>query len=315
MVSKMRWPAEAAVSFARDGFILTPAPLLSDAVVAALKERYVRLFAGDFETGSYPDEWHWREGISRAEATREICNGWKADRLVASVVTSAAIGELVCNLTGWSDARVGQDDCLWKPPGGTSVGYHTDGVYISEQFRPVEDNSITVWIALDDADAETGVVEYARGSHNWPPVSLAATSASFHGGANDQFRADAHAASPDGTLDVVALDVPRGYAVLHHQDVWHGSAPNVSTIRARRALGIHLVRGDVSFRPGEPFGDAAAAAGAPDYIYGRYKQRGSLALREDAFPITCGPRRSAFLDGYTATASVVELHAPAVADS
>ena len=62
-------------------------------------------------------------------------------------------------------------------------------------------------------------------------------------------------------------------------------------------------------------GDAAAAAGAPDYIYGRYKQRGSLALSEDAFPITCGPRRSAFLDGYTATASVVELHAPAVADS
>ena len=30
--------------------------------------------------------------------------------------------------------------------------------YISQNFVPVEENSVTVWIALDDADAETGVV-------------------------------------------------------------------------------------------------------------------------------------------------------------
>ena len=30
--------------------------------------------------------------------------------------------------------------------------------YISENFRPLENNSVTVWIALDDADEETGVV-------------------------------------------------------------------------------------------------------------------------------------------------------------
>lgn len=29
--------------------------------------------------------------------------------------------------------------------------------YISENFRPLENNSVTVWIALDDADEETGV--------------------------------------------------------------------------------------------------------------------------------------------------------------
>jgi hypothetical protein len=122
------WPtAAAAAAYARDGFVLTPSPVLSEATIAALKDRYVSMFAGEFETGQYPDEWHWREGISRAQATREICNGWKADRLVASVVTSNALGELVSRLAGWEDARVGQDDVLWKPPGGDAVGYHTDG--------------------------------------------------------------------------------------------------------------------------------------------------------------------------------------------
>lgn len=35
--------------------------------------------------------------------------------------------------------------------------------YISENFRPLENNSVTVWIALDDADEETGVV---TGNHS-----------------------------------------------------------------------------------------------------------------------------------------------------
>ena len=176
-------------------------------------------------------------------------------------------------------------------------------MYISEQFRPVQENSVTVWIALDDADAETGVVEYARGSHLWATREESVLESSFHGGEGADFRASARAASPNGELDIVALTVPRGHAVLHHQDVWHGSAPNTSAVRARRAMGIHLVRGDVSFREGEPFASAATqrAATAPpaDYIYGRYKRHGSLEVPSEAFPITCGARRSDFLDEYT----------------
>jgi len=30
----------------------------------------------------YPDEWHWRPGLSLPGVTREICNGWKADSTV-----------------------------------------------------------------------------------------------------------------------------------------------------------------------------------------------------------------------------------------
>ena len=39
-------------------------------------------------------------------------------------------------------------------PGAGGVGYHQDSAYISDQFEPRDENSVTVWIALDDADQE-----------------------------------------------------------------------------------------------------------------------------------------------------------------
>lgn len=110
-----------------------------------------------------------RQGLSRDDVTREMCNTWKCDRLIASVILCETIGEMVSRITGWSSVRIAQDDLIWKPPGQqkTTVGHHQDGTYISEQFVPRENNSVTVWIALDDVTEEMGCVEYAVGSHLW----------------------------------------------------------------------------------------------------------------------------------------------------
>ena len=91
---------------------------------------------------------------------REIVNGWKASPAVARVALSPSLGRAASELLSWpAGARIAQDDVLWKPPGTGGVGYHTDAVYISDQFTPRDDNSVTVWIALDDADESTGTVE------------------------------------------------------------------------------------------------------------------------------------------------------------
>ena len=34
---------------------------------------------GSNSLGIYPDEWHWREGISKPEKFREIVNAWPLD--------------------------------------------------------------------------------------------------------------------------------------------------------------------------------------------------------------------------------------------
>lgn len=116
-----------------------------------------------------------REGISKHDGvTREMCNVWKSDRLVASVILNESVGELVAQIMDWPSVRIAQDDLIWKPPCTASlkenhsvVGFHQDSAYISSQFEPYENNSVTVWIALDDTDEETGCVQYAVGSHLW----------------------------------------------------------------------------------------------------------------------------------------------------
>ncbi|KAJ1474203.1 hypothetical protein T484DRAFT_1833226 [Baffinella frigidus] len=72
---------EAKAQFWRDGFLLVEnLNPLED--VAAVRGRLDGLFRGEFDTGVYPDEWHWREGISLPDAPREICNAWKADSTI-----------------------------------------------------------------------------------------------------------------------------------------------------------------------------------------------------------------------------------------
>ena len=118
-------------AFSRDGFVALE-NVLSPDDAAALAEHYSALFAGEFPTGIYPDEWHWREGISLPLAFREIVNGWKSSPLVARVALAPALGRAASELMGWSaGARIAQDDVLWKVPGGGGgVGWHTDAAAI-----------------------------------------------------------------------------------------------------------------------------------------------------------------------------------------
>ena len=113
--------------------------------------------------------------------------------------------------------RIGQDDVLWKPPGASGVAWHQDADYISNQFQPRDDNSVTVWLALDDADAETGVVQYAKGSHRWPLVGVKqdVADSSFHGDKTADpreglWRAAEHAGVAVESVEVEDLAVPAG---------------------------------------------------------------------------------------------------------
>ena len=99
------------------------------------------------------------------DITREICNAWKSDRTLASFVLSSRLGQAACELAGWPSARIGQDDIWQKPPGGREVAFHQDAPYISRQFVPRANNSVTAWLALDDVSAEVGTLEYVPRSH------------------------------------------------------------------------------------------------------------------------------------------------------
>ena len=86
--------------FNEDGFVIVD-KLIDDETVEALHARYGKLFRGEFETGILPDEVNWQEGESDPSLTRQICNGWKADRTIASVVMRADLGKAIATLGGW----------------------------------------------------------------------------------------------------------------------------------------------------------------------------------------------------------------------
>ena len=263
--------ASQAATFEADGFV-TVDSLIDPRLVDPLKERFERLFSGDFETGTSPDEVNWLQGRSDPTLTRQICNGWKADRLIASVLLDARLGEAVARLAGWPGARVVQDNVLWKPPGARSLGFHRDNAYLA-WYTPRQ--MFSCWIALDDTTASGGTVELARGSHRWP--TGADPTGVFH--APDDYRAtvSAAAAAAGAELDIAAVEVAAGGGAFHHGWAWHGSGPNCSGWH-RRSLVLHCASSEARFnRAG--FGEGNGP------VYSRYARLTDDEMDENHFPI------------------------------
>ena len=97
--------------FHENGFLILDR-LIEPETAAVVAARFEDLFRGRFETGLYPDEWNWQEGRDPPDRTRQICNGWKSDYTVASLVLRAEIGRLVATLAGWQGARIAQDNVI-----------------------------------------------------------------------------------------------------------------------------------------------------------------------------------------------------------
>jgi len=255
--------------FKRDGFAILP-KLIPENVATKLRARIEPLFSGKFETGIYPDEWYYRPGMSREDITREMCNAWKCDRTIASVVGSAEIARLACEFMDWPGARLAQDDIFWKPNAGKEIFFHQDLPYFN---FIVPSEVITVWIALTPASLENGTLEYARGSHLWPTQSN--MTEDFHAPKKDYREAAKRAAAgANCDLDIVSVIVPAGGGSVHHGATWHGSGVNPSSVAERISLVVHLIRSDSVFKP--------TGVG---YIYGRYKIFGSTTMEETFFPI------------------------------
>ena len=263
-------PDEAS-RFHTDGFLILPELAPEDKVLAA-RERFAPLFRGEFETGTQPDEWNWREGKSPPDVTRQICNGWKADRTVARILLAEDLGRICAELMGWSGTRVMHDNVLWKPAGAKSLGYHQDNAYLS-WYRPTE--LMTIWIALDDTTAEGGTLEFVRGSHRW---QQSRPEGEFHA-PKEYAKVMAEAARREGVEpEIVHVVVPKGGGSFHHGWTWHGSGPNRSP-NPRRALVLHAMPADVEFDPGH-LGEGNGS------IYSRYFRRfADNAMDENQFPI------------------------------
>ena len=257
-------------AFYADGFTLLDRIIEKDQV-EILRKSFDRIFSGEFETGTRPDEINWQLGESDPELTRQICNAWKGDRSISAVVQRADFGRVLAELMDWPGARVMQDNAIWKPVGAKSLGYHQDNAYL-RWFKPGE--ICTLWIALDDIEAENGTMELVRGSHRWQQSE---PEGEFH--APDDYRAamSKYAKLEGVDPDIVPVVVSEGGGSLHHGWTWHGSGQNTGS-NPRRSLVLHAMSSEVEFVP-EEFHQGTGP------IYSRYALPDSTEMDESHFPI------------------------------
>ena len=273
---------EQIESFSNDGFVVVDR-IISDENVALLRERLDVLFSDEYETGIGPDEVNWKKDRDPIQNTRQICNAWKSDRYVASVVLRQDIGKACAVLGGWPGTRISQDNILWKPPGGKPLGFHQDSAY--EQWTAIPEWA-SCWIALDDTTAEGGTVEYGRGSHRWGQSGMIEE---FHAPSNP-VKELAEAASNAGieVPERVPVVVKAGGGAFHQGWTWHGSDIN-HTQRPRRSVVAHCMSSENQFHD-----DRVSS------IYSRYKRFGDNGMDESFFPITwrTDGYRSSFIQAY-----------------
>ncbi len=257
-------------NFNSDGFLIVDS-LIEKSIVPDLHQAFTDLFRGKFETGVRPDEVNWQEATGDPSLSRQICNGWKANRSIARVVLDEAIGKAIARLSGWSGVRIMIDNVVWKPPATKSLGFHQDSAYLS-WFKPSD--LLTCWIALDDTRADGGTIEFVRGSHKW---KLSEPEGEFH--APEDYRKPMREAAAREGIDpeIVYIEVNAGGGSFHHGWTWHGSGANLSP-NPRRSLVLHAMRSDVEYVP-ENFAQGIGP------IYSRYKRLDDNQLDENYFPI------------------------------
>lgn len=103
--------------------------------------------------------------MSFPDVTRHMCNIWKSDRLVASMVLSQDVARFASKLAQFGEgARIGNDSVWVKPPTGKEITFHTDAFYVPYPL-------ITCWLTLTDVSEQNGTLQYIPGSHKWPKTA------------------------------------------------------------------------------------------------------------------------------------------------
>ena len=255
--------------FRENGFIIKE-KFIDSEYIPELLSKFEPLFKGDFSTGIEPDEWNWVYGKDDNHATRQICNAWKSDNLIRDLVCHEVIGKNLAILMGWEGSRILQDNILWKPPGGKTLGYHQDASY-DDWIIP--QTMATCWMTLDSTSRETGTLEYIVNSHNW---ELSPPNFEFHSPENYKQSLNEFAKRKNKEIIIKYVEIPAGGVAFHHGLTWHGSGINKSK-NHRRAIVSHCIPSNATFHP--------TNTGGTGKIYKKYKKINSLELDESFFPI------------------------------
>lgn len=218
------------LDFGRDGFWVSP-PLYSPAEVQLIRDRFDAVLRGEYEFGA-------PHGVNRfGSAMVKVANAWWCDSVIRDVVRNRVIGQTAAEFLGVDEVYLWADSLYYKAPlthlEQSVVGWHQDKQYWGCSST---DKMITACVALYEADALSGGMRFARGSHRW---GLVGGSDALSAGDN----AEPHGrppVPPGQTWEEVCPHLQPGQVTFHHSLTFHGSGPNFSA-EPRRSITIHMV--------------------------------------------------------------------------
>ena len=195
-------PGQVA-DFQRDGF-LGPVPILEMEEVLDLRDRVDYLFQN---LDSIESELYEVEAAHMERPEEVVCHflgGWRVDKRLRELVFDP-------RLTG-AAAQLLEDYSYWT--------------------RTAPARHVTINILLDNADEDSGCLQFVPGSQEWgllPPVGFDQPLEKIREGllAGQEFLPR-------------AVPVPAGSATIHHSHTLHGSGPNGSK-GPRRALAFNYM--------------------------------------------------------------------------
>ena len=220
-----------------------------------IEEFYRNGFIGPFDAFSREEMADFRHEMLAVENTKsktyDFCTPrdrhFEMPRLW-NYMTSAAITERVAQLLG-PDLLCWRSQLFYKGPHSPAIQFHQASTFMVEDYLdpalfPTDLSEIfqlTVWVAVDDATAENGCLQFVPGTHDSIRTITFGGNEGFYGA---QFSLDF---DPEASK-IVTLPVKAGQFVIFTERCIHGSPPN-TTNRHRLAFNIRVIPTNVPVYP------------------------------------------------------------------
>jgi ectoine hydroxylase-related dioxygenase (phytanoyl-CoA dioxygenase family) len=214
-----------AEAFRQHGYVVVP-QLFTQTQVDRYIDHYMTLRAQGEKPGDYAgvnsqsnDPWKKYPRMIHMHRWDEISLQWLLDERLNRCMTA---------FVGQSPYAV-QTMLYFKPPGARGQALHQDQYYLRVQ----PGTCLAAWLALDRCDEKTGCMQIVPGSHTLPTLCTvpADTTQSF---------SDITVPLPDGMHPEPVIMEP-GDVLFFNGQLIHGSFPNTTTDRFRRALIGHYI--------------------------------------------------------------------------
>ncbi len=210
-VDPQRLTLEQIGEFNRDGYLM-PIRVFGDEEIAATRAYFDDLLTRVLAAG----------GSSYSISTAHLKHG-----RVYDLLTDPRIVDLVSDLLGPDIVAWGSHFFCKLPQDGQRVAWHQDASY----WPLTPSKTVTVWLAVDDADVGNGCMRFLTGSHHFGHLTYRPSTPDEHNVLDQTVDNPLQYGSP------VDVALKAGQVSIHSDLLLHGSEANTSE---RRRCGLTL---------------------------------------------------------------------------